>query len=546
MIERYKKNLKVLQKGNVYSKEMEHDACGVGLVASTEGKKSRKVVEYGIEALKAVWHRGAVDADGKTGDGAGIHLEIPKEFFAEKIELTGHDYDNSEICIGMIFLPRNNYSAQESSRTLIEKELTKSNFSIYGWRQVPVNPKVLGEKAERTRPEITQVLFKHNDKKISNKDLEIKLYESRRKIEKEANNINLNDFYICSFSSKSIIYKGMFLAESLSEFYTDLKDERFISRYAIFHQRFSTNTAPSWDLAQPFRAIAHNGEINTLRGNINWMKVHEQEMYSPIFQNMENLVPVIPAGNSDSASLDNVFELLNISGQPAPLAKLMLIPDAWSKKSKVLPKDHQQLFNFLNSTMEPWDGPAAIAATDNEWVIAASDRNGLRPLRFTITKDKFLFAGSETGMIELNEKQISHKGRLGPGEIIGVRIEKGKVYKNSEIKNYLAKEYKHFNSQIVDLDKKISVSNEKNIFSGLELKRRQHAFGLSIEDLELILHPMAEDAKEATGSMGDDTPLAVLSDRYRPLYHFFRQNFSQVTNPPIDSLRENKVMSLKN
>ena len=545
MIKRYKKNLTTLKKGKVYTKEMEHDACGVGLVASTEGKKSRKVVEYGIEALKAVWHRGAVDADGKTGDGAGIHLEIPKEFFAEKIEITGHDYDNSEICIGMIFLPRNNYLAQENSRTIIEKELTKSNFSIYGWRQVPVNPKVLGDKAESTRPEITQVLFKHNDKKISNKNLEIKIYETRRKIEKEAKEINLNELYICSFSSKSIIYKGMFLAESLSEFYTDLKDERFISRYAIFHQRFSTNTAPSWDLAQPFRAVAHNGEINTLRGNINWMKVHEQEMYSPIFKNMENLIPVIPSGNSDSASLDNVFELLNISGQPAPLAKLMLIPDAWSKKSKVLPKDHQQLFNFLNSTMEPWDGPAAIAATDNEWVIAATDRNGLRPLRFTITKDKLLFAGSETGMIQLNEKQISHKGRLGPGEIIGVRIEKGKVYKNSEIKNYLAKEYKHFNSQIIDLDRKISVLNEKNIFSGLELKRRQHAFGLSIEDLEMILHPMAEDAKEATGSMGDDTPLAVLSDRYRPLYHFFRQNFSQVTNPPIDSLRENKVMSLK-
>ena len=439
MISRYKKNLKILEKENVYSKEMEHDACGVGLVASTEGKKSRKVVEYGIEALKAVWHRGAVDADGKTGDGAGIHLEIPKDFFSEKIELTGHTYDDSEICIGMIFLPRNNYSAQENSRTLVEKELTKSNFSIYGWRQVPVNPKVLGEKAERTRPEITQVLFKHNDKKLSNKNLEVKLYESRRKIEKEASIINLNDFYICSFSSKSIIYKGMFLAESLSDFYTDLKDERFISRYAIFHQRFSTNTAPSWDLAQPFRALAHNGEINTLKGNINWMKVHEQEMHSPIFDNMENLKPVIPSGNSDSASLDNVFELLNISGQPAPLAKLMLIPDAWSKKSKILPKNHQQLFNFLNSTMEPWDGPAAIAATDNEWVIAASDRNGLRPLRFTITKDNFLFAGSETGMIELNEKQIKHKGRLGPGEIIGIRIEKGKVYKNSEIKIFLQK-----------------------------------------------------------------------------------------------------------
>ena len=541
----YNKNYKILEDNFVYSKNMEHDACGVGLVASTEGRKSRKVVENGIEALKAVWHRGAVDADGKTGDGAGIHIEIPKDFFVEKIEITGHKYDNSEICVGMIFLPKNNYESQETCRTLIESELTKNNFNIYGWRQVPVNPKVLGAKADQTRPEITQVLFKHNDKNLVGKNLEIKLYESRRKIEKKAMSISLNNFYICSFSSKSIIYKGMFLAESLSDFYTDLKDDRFISRYAIFHQRFSTNTAPSWDLAQPFRSIAHNGEINTLKGNINWMKVHEQEMGSPLFENIENLKPVIPAGNSDSASLDNVFELLNISGQPAPLAKLMLIPDAWSKKDKILSKDHRDLFNFLNSTMEPWDGPAAIAATDNEWVIAATDRNGLRPLRYTITKDNLLFAGSETGMIELNEKKIISKGRLGPGEIIGVRIAKGKIFTNEKIKNYLAKEYKHFNSQIVDLDKKITISNERNIFSGNELKQRQHLFGVSLEDLELILHPMAEDAKEATGSMGDDTPLAVLSDRYRPLYHFFRQNFSQVTNPPIDSLRENKVMSLK-
>ena len=311
----------------------------------------------------------------------------------------------------------------------------------------------------------------------------------------------------------------MFLAEALSDFYPDLKDDRFISRYAIFHQRFSTNTAPSWDLAQPFRSIAHNGEINTLKGNINWMKVHEQEMNSPLFEDIENLKPVIPAGNSDSASLDNVFELLNVSGQPAPLAKLMLIPDAWSKKDKILSKDHRDLFNFLNSTMEPWDGPAAIAATDNEWVIAATDRNGLRPLRYTITKDNLLFAGSETGMIELNEKKIISKGRLGPGEIIGVRIAKGKIFTNEKIKNYLAKEYKHFNSQIIDLDKKITISNEKNIYSGNELKKRQHLFGVSLEDLELILHPMAEDAKEATGSMGDDTPLAVLSDRYLSLIH---------------------------
>ncbi len=541
----FKKNLNLLKKNHVYDENMEHDACGVGLVVSTEGLKSRKVVEYGIQALKAVWHRGAIDADGKTGDGAGIHIEIPKDFFSEKIEITGHKHDNSDICVGMIFLPRNDFSGQEQCRTIVESELTKKNFSIYGWRQVPVNSSVLGEKAELTRPEIAQVLFKSNDKTINTKVLERSLYETRRKIEKEALKSQINNFYICSFSSKSIIYKGMFLAEALSDFYSDLKDERFISRYAIFHQRFSTNTAPSWDLAQPFRSIAHNGEINTLKGNINWMKVHEQEMFSPIFDNMENLKPVIPSGNSDSASLDNVFELLNVSGQPAPLAKLMLIPDAWSKKSKVVSKDHQQLFNFLNSTMEPWDGPAAIAATDNEWVIVASDRNGLRPLRYTVTRDKLLFAGSETGMIELNEKKIVSKGRLGPGEILGVRIEKGKVYTNNEIKNYLAKEFKHFNNQIIDLDKKFIVENEENEFSGSDLKKLQHCFGYSLEDLELILHPMAEDAKEATGSMGDDTPLAVLSDKYRPLYHFFRQNFSQVTNPPIDSLRENKVMSLK-
>ena len=541
----YKKNLKLLEENQVYSKEMEHDACGIGVIASTEGKKSRNIVEYGIEALKAVWHRGAVDADGKTGDGAGIHVEIPKDFFIEKIEVTGHDYDKSEICVGMIFLPRNDYASQESCKTIVESELTKNNFSIYGWRQVPVNPKVLGEKAFQTMPEIIQVLFKYNDPNLLDKDLERKIYETRKKIENKAFNSSLNEFYICSISSKSIIYKGLYLAEAISDFYLDLKDKRFVSRYAIFHQRFSTNTAPSWSLAQPFRAIAHNGEINTYKGNKNWMKVHEQEMSSPLFDDVENLKPVIQKGVSDSAALDNVFELLNKSGQSAPLAKLMLIPDAWSKKNKTLTRSHQQLFNFLNSTMEPWDGPAALAATDNEWVIAANDRNGLRPLRYAITKDKMLFAGSETGMIELNEKKILTKGRLGPGEIIGVRIEKGKVFSNSQIKDYLAKEFKHFNSQIIDLDEKLSINNEKHNFDGESLRRRQYTFGISLEDLELILHPMAEDAKEATGSMGDDTPLAVLSDRYRPLYHFFRQNFSQVTNPPIDSLRENKVMSLK-
>ncbi len=540
-----KRNLKKLTKAHAYYPSLEHDACGVGLVASTEGKKSRDVVEFGIQALKAVWHRGAVDADGKTGDGAGIHIEIPTDFFTERIENYGRQYDGGTICVGMIFLPRNNYSSQEKCKTLIETELLGKNYYIYRWRQVPINTSVLGVKAESNRPEITQVIFRSNNKHLKGEELERDLFAVRKKIEKQSNTLQLKDFYICSLSSRSLIYKGMFLAEALSEFYPDLKDKRFISRFAIFHQRYSTNTFPSWDLAQPFRTLAHNGEINTLKGNINWMKIHEQDMKSEFFDDIESLKPVIIPGNSDSAALDNVFELLVRSGKSIPLAKLMLIPDAWSKRRKTIPKSHQHLFNFLNSTIEPWDGPAAIAATDGKWIIAATDRNGLRPLRYTISTDKFLFAGSETGMISIPNDKVVSKGRLGPGQIIAVNLDQGKVFDSKSIKDHISKDYKKYNKQITDLDKKFSISKEKFVYSGDELRRRQYLVGMNIEDLELILHPMVEDAKEAVGSMGDDTPAAVLSNRYRPLSHFFRQNFSQVTNPPIDSLRENEVMSLK-
>ena len=495
--------------------------------------------------MKAVWHRGAVDADGKTGDGSGIHIEIPKDFFIERIENAGRRHDDGIICVGMIFLPKNDYGAQEKCKTIVENELLKRNYYIYRWRQVPVNTRVLGVKAEANRPEIVQIIFKSNNKNLKNDDLERDLFIARKIIEKQSNSLKLQDFYICSFSSRSIIYKGMFLAEALSEFYPDLMDKRFTSRFAIFHQRYSTNTFPSWDLAQPFRTLAHNGEINTLKGNINWMKIHEQDMSNKIFSDIDSLKPVIGAGTSDSAALDNVFELLLRSGKSVPLTKLMLIPDAWSKRRKTVPKTHQQLFNFLNSTIEPWDGPAAISATDGKWIIAAADRNGLRPLRYTISSDKFIFAGSETGMVQIPNEKIIFKGRLGPGQVIGVDLEKGKVYDSKSIKNKISKDYKKYSKQIIDLDKKFNISKEKFIYSGDELRRRQFLAGMNIEDLELILHPMVEDEKEAVGSMGYDTPTAVLSDRYRPLSHFFRQNFSQVTNPPIDSLRENEVMSLK-
>tara|TARA_Y100000310_G_scaffold307638_1_gene349930 strand:- start:3659 stop:8158 length:4500 start_codon:yes stop_codon:yes gene_type:complete len=541
----YKKNLKKLIEGKAYNPSYEHDACGVGFVASTEGKKSRKIVEYGIKALKALWHRGAIDADGKSGDGAGIHIEIPKDFFVERIQNAGRQHEEGTICVGMIFLPRNDYVSQEKCKTIVENELLRKNYYVYRWRQVPVNTRVLGIKAENNRPEIVQVIFKPNNNNLNSDDLERDLFVVRKKIEKQSNILKLNNFYISSFSSRSIIYKGMFLAEALSEFYPDLMDKRFISRFAIFHQRYSTNTFPSWDLAQPFRTLAHNGEINTIKGNINWMKIHEQDMRSKFFEDIRSLKPVIATGNSDSAALDNVFELLVRSGKSVPLVKLMLIPDAWSKRRKTVSKAHQQLFNFLNSTIEPWDGPAAISATDGKWIIAAQDRNGLRPLRYTVTSDKFLFAGSETGMIPFSNEKIIFKGRLGPGQAVAIDLDKGQVYDSKSLKNKISKDYKKYNKQIIDLDKKFDVTKEKFIFEGDELRRRQFLAGVSIEDLELILHPMVEDTKEAVGSMGDDTPIAVLSDKHRAFSHFFRQNFSQVTNPPIDSLRENEVMSLK-
>ena len=312
--------------------------------------------------------------------------------------------------------------------------LLEGNYYIYGWRQVPINPGVLGKTADQSRPEIAQVMFKKNENLKTN-DLERDLFETRKKIEKVARDSQLKDFYICSFSSRSIVYKGMFLAEMLSEFYLDLNDEKITSRFAVFHQRYSTNTFPSWDLAQPFRTLAHNGEINTLKGNINWMKIHEQDMSSSLFKNVKDLKPVIRS-SSDSGALDNVFELLVHSGKLAPLIKLMMIPDAWSKRSKTVPKNHQDLFNFLNSTIEPWDGPAAICATDAKWVLASSDRNGLRPLRYTLTSDNLFFAGSETGMIKIPEDMIIEKGKLGPGQIIAIDLKKENYLKIRQLKIY--------------------------------------------------------------------------------------------------------------
>ncbi len=520
-------------------------AVELDLLHPLDGKARREVVENGIEALKAVWHRGAVAKDG-SGDGAGIHLEISKLFFEEQIQSSGHQYnEKNQLCIGMIFFPRNDYGAQETCRTIVEHELLSNDFNVFCWRQVPVRPKVLGTKANDTRPEIEQVIFTPNTT-IETEDLERKLFTIRKRVEKKITEAQLKDFYISSLSSRSIIYKGMFLAQNLSDFYPDLEDKRFISRFSIFHQRYSTNTFPSWELAQPFRIVAHNGEINTLKGNVSWMRTHEQGIESSLYKNIDDIKPILKSGSSDTACLDAVFELLARSGRELPLVKMMLIPEAWSKRSKILPQNHRDMYNYLNSVIEPWDGPAAIAATDGKWILAANDRNGLRPLRYTITKDKILFVGSETGMVPVQDENIIFRGRIGPGQMIAVQLDKGNYFTDKKIKDHLSKNpiYKKFSQNLIEISKKFSNLNEFNIFEGDILRQKQFVSGITIEELEMILHPMVEDQKEAVGSMGDDTPPAVLSSQFKNLSHFFRQNFSQVTNPPIDSLRENRVMSL--
>ena len=539
---------KWMAENSLFREEHEHSSCGVGLAVNIDGTASRAVVEAGIAALKAIWHRGAVDADGKTGDGAGIHLQIPVPFFYDQIRRTGHEPRMDElIAVGQVFLPRTDFTAQETCRTIVETEVLRMGYYIYGWRHVPVEIECLGEKANATRPEIEQILIS-NSKGVDEETFERELYVIRRRIEKAATKAGVNGLYLCSLSCRSIIYKGMMLAEQVSEFYPDLLDERFESAYAIYHQRYSTNTFPQWWLAQPFRMLAHNGEINTLKGNVNWMKSHEIRMASAAFGDLaEDIKPIIQTGSSDSAALDSVFEVLVRAGRNAPMAKTMLVPESWSKQAVELPQTWRDMYSYCNSVMEPWDGPAALAMTDGRWVCAGLDRNGLRPMRYVVTGDGMLIAGSEAGMVPVNESTVKEKGALGPGQLLAVDMTEGRLFHDTEIKDKLAgsRPFGEWVGKIAELDDRLEKLNEKPLFTGAELRKRQIAAGYTLEELEQILAPMAEDGKEALASMGDDTPSAVLSTRYRPLSHFFRQNFSQVTNPPIDSLREYRVMSLK-
>ena len=539
---------KWMEENGMFREQDEHSSCGVGLVVAIDGKPKRSVVEAGIAALKAIWHRGAVDADGKTGDGAGIHIQIPAQFFYDQVRRTGHEPRFDELmAVGQVFLPRSDFGAQEVCRTIVESEVLRMGYYIYGWRHVPVDVAVLGDKANATRPEIEQIIIS-NAKGVDEETFERELYVIRRRIEKAALAAGVREMYLCSLSCRSIIYKGMMLAQDVAEFYPDLQDARFVSAFAIYHQRYSTNTFPQWWLAQPFRMLAHNGEINTLKGNLNWMKSHEIRMASSFFGEMaEDIKPIVASGSSDSAALDAVFEVMVRAGRNAPMAKTMLVPEAWSQSATELPKAWQDMYGYCNSVMEPWDGPAALAMTDGRWVCAGLDRSGLRPMRYVVTGDGLLIAGSETGMVPVDEASVIEKGALGPGQMIAVDMQEQTLFRDTEIKDALAasRDFGAWVGKITDLEKETRGLTETALFSGTDLRKRQVAAGYSIEELEQILAPMAEDGKETLASMGDDTPSAVLSSQYRPLSHYFRQNFSQVTNPPIDSLREYRVMSLK-
>jgi len=551
-LEQYTTDRQRLIDGHAYQASSEKDACGVGLVAAIDGKPRREVVEHAITSLKNVAHRGAVDADGLSGDGAGLMVETPQAFFAEQVRVIGQTLKPGPVAIGQIFLPRTDLGAQDRARAIVETEVLRAGFYIYGWRQTPIDLSVVGSKADATRPEIEQIMLASptgdDGQPLASEDLERELFLCRRRIESAIQAEGVPGFYICSMSARSLIYKGMVRAELLDQLFPDLLDPTFAAAYAIFHQRYSTNTFPEWRLAQPFRMLAHNGEINTLKGNLNWMRSHEIRMTAQAFGDRDGEVkPVVQPGGSDSAALDNVFEVLVRAGRTAPMAKALLIPEAWSRDEGLMKPDHRALYAYCNAVMEPWDGPAAICATDGRYIVCGKDRNGLRPLRAMLTHDGLLLAGSEAGLAGIPESRIARRLPIGPGRMIVADMQTGVMLDEAEAIDALAAAhpYQDWLDNMVDLEPLIGPGPEPRAATGEALTRRQIAAGYSREDLDMLLDPLIKDGKEALGSMGDDSPPAVLSALARPLAHYFRQNFSQVTNPPIDPLREAGAMSLK-
>ncbi|MEP7000952.1 MAG: glutamate synthase central domain-containing protein, partial [bacterium] len=535
----------------LYDPANEHDACGMGFVAHLHGARSREVIDDALTLLCNLAHRGAAGADAETGDGAGILLQIPHAFLRHECAALGVRLpDSGEYGVAMIFLTREEFR-RDACEQVIADAVAAQGCRILGWRDVPTDPRHSGEQARRAQPLIRQLFVTRTGLTLDADDgasFDRTLYIIRKRIERGVRELlgeGAADCYIASFSSRTIVYKGMLRAEQLSGFYLDLADPVVVSGLALVHSRFSTNTFPSWPLAHPYRFIAHNGEINTVRGNRSWMRMRESLLASPRFgDDLSALLPIVSDGQSDSASLDSVLELLVLAGRPLTHAMAMLIPEAWEGDA-TMPAERRAFHEYHASLMEPWDGPAALAFTDGRQIGAVLDRNGLRPARWLVTDDDIVVLASEAGALQMRSDRIRTKGRLEPGRMLIVNTTLGRLRDDEEVKAELVslRPYRRWvEEQRVALPEAVHVAAAPR--SAAALARMQRAFGYTREELRMILAPMAETGEEAVGSMGNDTPLAVLSERPQLLFAYFRQLFAQVTNPAIDPIREQLVMSL--
>jgi glutamate synthase (NADPH/NADH) large chain len=540
----------IMAKG-LYSSQFEHDSCGIGFVANIKSNKSHQIVSEALTILENMEHRGACGCENNTGDGAGILIQTPHEFFFDEcIKLGIHLPSYGKYGVGVLFFPKD-IRLKEECRDIFNRSAEKVGLEILGYRRVPVNSEDVGVTALSAEPEIEQVFIASPDHINNPDDFERKLFVLRNYATKTINNTVRKDavgFYVASLSYKTVIYKGQLTSLQLRNYFPDLGNKRIVSAFGLIHSRFATNTFPSWKLAQPFRYIAHNGEINTLQGNLNWLKTSERNFTSPYFtkEEMELLLPVVEEGQSDSASLDNMIELLTLCGRSLPHVMMMLIPEAWDGNELMDPVK-KAFYEFHASFMEPWDGPASISFTDGKIIGATLDRNGLRPSRYCLTTDDRVIMASETGVLPIAPERIKEKGRLQPGKMFIVDLEHGRIISDEELKQQICSQKPYgewLNKYKIQLDELDEPRVTFTHLSDQSVLKYQKAFGYSREDINLIISPMALQGKEPVGSMGTDVPLAILSDQPQHLSSYFKQLFAQVTNPPIDPIREQLVMSL--
>jgi glutamate synthase (ferredoxin) len=537
--------MKVKEQG-LYLPEFEHDNCGAGFICNLNGIKSNDIIHKALDILIKLEHRGAVSSDGRTGDGAGILFDIPHDFFKKVCDF--EIPEAREYAVGMVFMPKKKNQA-DFCITTFETTVKQQNLKVLGWRDVPVDVSNLGQIAAEKEPTIKQVFISKNGLELTEQQFNAKLFAARKIAEHAIINSKISEshkFYFSSLSTTIIIYKGLLMPEDISRYYTDLTDTDLVTRLALVHQRFSTNTFPSWELAQPFRYMCHNGEINTLRGNVSRMRAREELMASAVFgDDIKKLFPIILEGKSDSASMDMVIELLLMTGRSLPEAMMMVVPEAWEKHQN-MSDDKKAFYEFNSCIMEPWDGPASIPFTDGNVIGALLDRNGLRPSRYTLTKSGFVIMSSEIGVLDVKPEDVVQHGRLEPGKMFLVDMNEGRIIEDDEIKNAIVTKRpyrKWLNDNLLQLAK-VPYTNNSTPTESLDYETRLRLFGYTIEDLKTIITPMGAKGVEAISSMGNDTPLAILSDQPQLLYNYFKQLFAQVTNPPLDGIREEIITDI--